>query len=123
MVTNPQVAFLNSKVLLIDIGGTNIRTASAEVGSSELLNANKKNLKTNRIDILYATLNHVERGNKGAPIIYIKPERIMATMERKPWELFRKKNVVENFIFYGHQCAFSMDSTTSLPEKNSGHRL
>ena len=44
MVTNPQVAFLNSKVLLIDIGGTNIRTASAEVGSSELLNANKKNL-------------------------------------------------------------------------------
>ena len=44
MVTNPQVTFLNSKVLLIDIGGTNIRTASAEVGSSELLNANKKNL-------------------------------------------------------------------------------
>jgi glucokinase len=44
MVTNPQVAFLNSKVLLIDIGGTNIRTASAQVGSSELLNANKKNL-------------------------------------------------------------------------------
>jgi glucokinase len=44
MVTNPQVAFLNSKVLLIDIGGTNIRTASAEVGSSELLNANKRNL-------------------------------------------------------------------------------
>ena len=44
MVTNPEVAFLNSKVLLIDIGGTNIRTASAEVGSSELLNANKKNL-------------------------------------------------------------------------------
>jgi glucokinase len=30
--------------LLIDIGGTNIRTASAEVGSSELLNANKRNL-------------------------------------------------------------------------------
>ena len=47
MVTNPQVAFLNSKVLLIDIGGTNIRTASAQVGSSELLNANKKNLKLN----------------------------------------------------------------------------
>jgi glucokinase len=44
MVTNPQVAFLNSKVLLIDIGGTNIRTASAQVGSSELLNANKRNL-------------------------------------------------------------------------------
>ena len=44
MVINPQVAFINSRVLLIDIGGTNIRTASANIGSSKLINPNKQNL-------------------------------------------------------------------------------
>ena len=44
MVINPQVAFVNSRVLLIDIGGTNIRTASANIGSSKLINPNKQNL-------------------------------------------------------------------------------
>ena len=44
MVIDPKIAFLNSRVLLIDIGGTNIRTASADIGSSKLINANKKNL-------------------------------------------------------------------------------
>ena len=44
MVIDPKVAFLNSRVLLVDIGGTNIRTASADIGSSELINASKNNL-------------------------------------------------------------------------------
>ena len=44
MVIDPQVAFINSRVLLIDIGGTNIRTASADIGSSTLINPNKQNL-------------------------------------------------------------------------------
>ena len=44
MVIDPKIVFLNSRVLLIDIGGTNIRTASADIGSSKLINANKKNL-------------------------------------------------------------------------------
>ena len=44
MVINPEVGFLNSRVLLIDIGGTNIRTASADIGSSSLIKANKQNL-------------------------------------------------------------------------------
>ena len=44
MVNDPQVAFLNSRVLLIDIGGTNIRTASAEIGSDVLINPNKQSL-------------------------------------------------------------------------------
>ena len=44
MVIDPKIAFINSRVLLIDIGGTNIRTASADIGSSTLINANKKNL-------------------------------------------------------------------------------
>ena len=44
MVIDPKVAFINSRVLLVDIGGTNIRTASADIGSSELMNASKNNL-------------------------------------------------------------------------------
>ena len=44
MVIDPKVAFFNSRVLLVDIGGTNIRTASADIGSSELINASKNNL-------------------------------------------------------------------------------
>ena len=44
MVINPEAGFLNSRVLLIDIGGTNIRTASADIGSSLLIKANKQNL-------------------------------------------------------------------------------
>ena len=44
MVINPEAGFLNSRVLLIDIGGTNIRTASADIGSSSLIKANKQNL-------------------------------------------------------------------------------
>ena len=44
MVNDPQVAFLNSRVLLIDIGGTNIRTASAAIGSDVLINPNKQSL-------------------------------------------------------------------------------
>ena len=44
MVIDPQVTYLNSRVLLIDIGGTNIRTASADIGSSTLINPNKQNL-------------------------------------------------------------------------------
>ena len=46
MVINPQVEFLNSKVLLIDIGGTNIRTAVAEIGSNKLINPTKQSLKS-----------------------------------------------------------------------------
>jgi glucokinase len=44
MVIDPQAAIINSRVLLIDIGGTNIRTASADIGSSTLINPNKQNL-------------------------------------------------------------------------------
>ena len=44
MVIDPQVAFINSRVLLIDIGGTNIRTASADIGSATLINPNKQHL-------------------------------------------------------------------------------
>ena len=44
MVIDPQVAFINSRVLLIDIGGTNIRTASADIGSDTLINPNKQNV-------------------------------------------------------------------------------
>jgi hypothetical protein len=47
----------------------------------------------------------------------------VATVERKPREFFSKENVVENFVFYGHQCAISMDTTIGLPEKNSSYRL
>ena len=39
-----QNSFFNKKVLLIDIGGTNIRTATAEIGSNEINNASKQNL-------------------------------------------------------------------------------
>ena len=35
---------VGSKVLLIDIGGTNIRTCTAFVGSSELHNENKEKI-------------------------------------------------------------------------------
>ena len=45
MVIDPKVAFINSRVLLVDIGGTNIRTASADIGSSELINASKNKRK------------------------------------------------------------------------------
>ena len=41
---NSQDSFSNKKVLLIDIGGTNIRTATAEIGSNEINNASKQNL-------------------------------------------------------------------------------
>ena len=44
MVVNSQVAFLNSRVLLVDIGGTNIRTATAEIGTNTLIDAHKQNL-------------------------------------------------------------------------------
>ena len=44
MVIDPQAAIINSRVLLIDIGGTNIRTTSADIGSSTLINPNKQNL-------------------------------------------------------------------------------
>ena len=44
MVINSEVEFFNSRVLLIDIGGTNIRTAVADIGSRKLINPNKKNL-------------------------------------------------------------------------------
>ncbi len=44
MVINPKVQFLNTKVLLIDIGGTNIRTASGYIGSSKLINPIKQSL-------------------------------------------------------------------------------
>ena len=39
-----QNSFSDKKVLLIDIGGTNIRTATAEIGSNEINNASKQNL-------------------------------------------------------------------------------
>ena len=44
MVIDPHVAFVNSRVLLMDIGGTNIRTALADIGSDTLINPNKQNL-------------------------------------------------------------------------------
>ena len=44
MVIKSEVSSLEKKVLLVDIGGTNIRTATAEIGSFELQNANKQNL-------------------------------------------------------------------------------
>ena len=44
MVIKSKVFSIEKKVLLVDIGGTNIRTATAEIGSLELQNANKQNL-------------------------------------------------------------------------------
>ena len=44
MVIKSEVSSLEKKVLLVDIGGTNIRTAIAKIGSFELQNANKQNL-------------------------------------------------------------------------------
>ncbi len=41
---NYQDSFSDKKVLLIDIGGTNIRTATAEIGSNEINDASKQNL-------------------------------------------------------------------------------
>ena len=41
---NSQGSFSGKKVLLIDIGGTNIRTATAEIGSNEINSASKQNL-------------------------------------------------------------------------------
>ena len=41
---NSQDSFSDKKVLLIDIGGTNIRTATAEIGSNKVNNASKQNL-------------------------------------------------------------------------------
>jgi glucokinase len=41
---NSQDSFPDKKVLLIDIGGTNIRTATAKIGSNEINNASKQNL-------------------------------------------------------------------------------
>ena len=41
---NSQDSFSDKKVLLVDIGGTNIRTASAKIGSNEINNASKQNL-------------------------------------------------------------------------------
>ena len=44
MVIKSKVSALEKKVLLVDIGGTNIRTATAEIGSFLIQNANKQNL-------------------------------------------------------------------------------
>ena len=41
---NSQDSFSDKKVLLIDIGGTNIRTATAKIGSNVINNASKQNL-------------------------------------------------------------------------------
>ena len=41
---NSQDSFSDKKVLLIDIGGTNIRTATADIGSNVINNASKQNL-------------------------------------------------------------------------------
>ncbi len=41
---NSQDSFSDKKVLLIDIGGTNIRTATADIGSNDINNASKQNL-------------------------------------------------------------------------------
>ena len=43
MVINPDVSSLNKKILLVDIGGTNVRICSAFLGSNELLNPRKEN--------------------------------------------------------------------------------
>ena len=43
MVINSEILPATQKVLLIDVGGTNIRTCSAFVGSPELLNPHKEN--------------------------------------------------------------------------------
>jgi glucokinase len=43
MVINSEILPATQKVLLIDVGGTNIRTCSAFVGSYELLNPHKEN--------------------------------------------------------------------------------
>lgn len=37
-------SFLNGRVLLVDIGGTNIRIATADIGSTDLKNTRKQNL-------------------------------------------------------------------------------
>ena len=44
MVIKSKVSKLEKKVLLVDIGGTNIRTATSEIGSFVLQNANKQNI-------------------------------------------------------------------------------
>ena len=41
---NSQDSFSDKKALLIDIGGTNIRTATAYIGSNEINYASKQNL-------------------------------------------------------------------------------
>ncbi|MFT7466409.1 MAG: hexokinase, partial [Brevundimonas sp.] len=38
MVANPETLLASKKVLLIDIGGTNVRTCCAAIGTSVLLN-------------------------------------------------------------------------------------
>ena len=43
MNSNPETVSSTQKVLLIDIGGTNLRTATAYAGSFELLNPHKEN--------------------------------------------------------------------------------
>ena len=43
MVINPEKLTASIKVLLIDIGGTNVRTCCAEIGTSVLLNPQKVN--------------------------------------------------------------------------------
>ena len=43
MNSNPETFPSTQKVLLIDIGGTNLRTATAYAGSFELLNPHKEN--------------------------------------------------------------------------------
>ncbi|MDC1525237.1 glucokinase [Gammaproteobacteria bacterium] len=43
MVINPESLSDQARVLLVDIGGTNVRTCSANIGSSELLNPQKNN--------------------------------------------------------------------------------
>ena len=52
---------VGSKVLLIDIGGTNIRTCTAFVGSSELHNENKEKISANtNIDDYIKSIASVE---------------------------------------------------------------
>ena len=43
MVINRDTALDQARVLLVDIGGTNVRTCSANIGSSELINPQKNN--------------------------------------------------------------------------------
>ena len=43
MVINPETLSASKKVLLIDIGGTNVRTCCADIGTSVLLNPQKVN--------------------------------------------------------------------------------